>query len=93
MRRAVVVARPRAAARGVPRPEERAPSPTPRAGEPGNGLNVLLITIDTLRADHLGAYGYQRKTSPHIDALARDGDACSSRPTPTGRRRAAASWP
>ena len=31
--------------------------------------NVLLIVIDTLRADHLGAYGYERATSPNIDAL------------------------
>jgi arylsulfatase len=36
-------------------------------------LNVLLITIDTLRADHLGAYGYARPTSPNIDRLAREG--------------------
>jgi arylsulfatase A-like enzyme len=35
--------------------------------------NVLLITIDTLRADHLGTYGYARKTSPNIDAIAKDG--------------------
>lgn len=35
--------------------------------------NVLLITIDALRADHLGAYGYGRGTSPHMDALARSG--------------------
>lgn len=35
--------------------------------------NVLLVTIDTLRADHLGAYGYPRDTSPHLDRLARDG--------------------
>lgn len=34
--------------------------------------NVVLISIDTLRADHLGAYGYHRDTSPHLDALARD---------------------
>ena len=33
--------------------------------------NVLLISIDTLRADHLGAYGYGRDTSPNIDAFAR----------------------
>jgi arylsulfatase A-like enzyme len=33
--------------------------------------SVVLITIDTLRADHLGCYGYTRPTSPHIDALAR----------------------
>jgi arylsulfatase A-like enzyme len=39
----------------------------------GNGWSVLLITIDTLRADHLGAYGYARATSPNIDALARAG--------------------
>lgn len=35
--------------------------------------NVVLISIDTLRADHLRAYGYQRKTSPNIDALAASG--------------------
>jgi arylsulfatase A-like enzyme len=39
----------------------------------GNPLNVLLITIDTLRPDHLGAYGYKRRTSPRIDALAASG--------------------
>jgi arylsulfatase A-like enzyme len=33
------------------------------------GANVLLIGIDTLRADHLGCYGYPRPTSPRIDAL------------------------
>jgi arylsulfatase A-like enzyme len=43
----------------------------PRAA--GNGLNVVLVTIDTLRADHLGTYGYGRATSPRIDALARRG--------------------
>ena len=35
--------------------------------------NVFLIVIDTLRADHLSAYGYDEKTSPHIDALAAQG--------------------
>jgi arylsulfatase A-like enzyme len=35
--------------------------------------NVLLISLDTLRADHLSAYGYERETSPHIDALAAAG--------------------
>lgn len=33
-------------------------------------MNVLVIVIDTLRADHLGCYGYHRVTSPNIDALA-----------------------
>lgn len=32
--------------------------------------NVLLIVVDTLRADHMSAYGYSRKTSPNFDALA-----------------------
>lgn len=41
-------------------------------GEPRQP-NVLLISIDTLRADHLGCYGYERDTSPRIDALAREG--------------------
>ncbi len=35
--------------------------------------DVVLIVVDTLRADHLGAYGYGRPTSPRIDALARQG--------------------
>ena len=35
--------------------------------------NILLITVHALRADHLGAYGYGRPTSPRIDALAREG--------------------
>jgi arylsulfatase A-like enzyme len=34
--------------------------------------NVLLISIDTLRADHLHVYGYNRDTSPNIDRLAKD---------------------
>lgn len=35
--------------------------------------NILLITIDTLRRDHLGCYGYQLDTSPFIDSLAKEG--------------------
>ena len=37
---------------------------------PSQNMNILLITADTLRADHLGCYGYHRSTSPNIDALA-----------------------
>ena len=49
-------------------------SPTVKAPPPQNaGINVLLITIDTLRPDHLSAYGYPRKTSPSIDELASKG--------------------
>ncbi len=36
-------------------------------------MNILLIAIDTLRADHLSCYGHFRLTSPHIDALAARG--------------------
>jgi len=35
--------------------------------------NVVLITIDALRPDHLSCYGYGRNTSPNIDAFAKDG--------------------
>jgi choline-sulfatase len=42
------------------------------AGQPGEP-NVLLITIDTLRADHVSAYGYTRETTPNIDKLAEEG--------------------
>ncbi len=36
-------------------------------------MNILLIIIDTLNADHLGCYGYYRDTSPTIDSLAASG--------------------
>ena len=39
----------------------------PGAAEPGA---VIIVAIDTLRADHLGAYGYPRPTSPNLDRLA-----------------------
>lgn len=35
----------------------------------GSGRNVILIIVDAMRADHLSAYGYKRKTSPFIDGL------------------------
>ena len=42
-----------------------APTPTPR--------NLIIISVDTLRADHLGTYGYDRPTSPGMDQLAKFG--------------------
>ncbi|PIU42228.1 MAG: hypothetical protein COS99_01085 [Candidatus Omnitrophica bacterium CG07_land_8_20_14_0_80_42_15] len=38
-----------------------------------NDVNILLIVIDCLRADHLGCYGYERQTSPNIDSIAKEG--------------------
>lgn len=35
--------------------------------------NLILIVVDNLRADRVGAYGYSRPTTPTLDALARDG--------------------
>ena len=49
----------------APPPFAAVPDTVPR------DLNLLLITIDTLRADHLGCYGYGRPTSPAIDELSR----------------------
>ncbi len=34
--------------------------------------NVIMVWIDALRADHLGYYGYPRKTSPNLDKLAQE---------------------
>jgi arylsulfatase A-like enzyme len=55
----------------APRDEQRSAEPVTAAatGKP----NVVLVLIDTLRADHLGCYGYSRPTSPHIDAFAKEG--------------------
>ncbi|MCK5011772.1 MAG: sulfatase-like hydrolase/transferase, partial [Deltaproteobacteria bacterium] len=40
---------------------------------PKNDFNIVLITIDALRADHLSCYGYERETSPNIDRIAEKG--------------------
>jgi len=46
---------------------------TAARGDGATRPNILLYVIDTLRADHLGCFGYALPTSPHIDALAADG--------------------
>jgi len=43
--------------------------PQPKPGAP----NVVLIVLDTMRADHLQCYGYERETSPHIKEVAEQG--------------------
>ena len=40
---------------------------------PDSPRGVVLVLLDTVRADHLGSYGYERPTSPHLDALAAEG--------------------
>ncbi len=41
--------------------------------EPATRPNIVLISVDCLRADHLSCYGYERPTTPHLDALAASG--------------------
>ncbi len=49
----------------------------PHAGESRSGgarnPNVIMVLIETTRADHIGCYGYKRDTTPNIDALAKEG--------------------
>ncbi|HVY40415.1 MAG TPA: sulfatase, partial [Polyangia bacterium] len=65
----------RAKSPGSAAPAERAPAALPPLpdGPRRREADVLLITIDALRADHVGAYGYSRPTTPNLDALAREG--------------------
>jgi arylsulfatase A-like enzyme len=46
--------------------------------EPVSRPDILLISIDSLRPDHLGCYGYSKPTSPVIDKLAAEGVRCAS---------------
>jgi arylsulfatase A-like enzyme len=43
------------------------------AASPAHGPNIVFITLDTVRADHLSSYGYSRSTTPLLDRLARQG--------------------
>ena len=59
----------------TPREEASRSASTVGAAEPppATKYNLLVISIDTLRADHLKCYGYDRDTSPHLDQLAKEG--------------------
>jgi len=80
---ALLVAALSASLGGCPGPREES---APRRPVSGTGYSVLLLTIDTLRADHLGVYGYERPTSPNIDALAAAGVVFENAAMMTGRR-------
>ena len=66
---------PRKAREPVPEIErEPLPTWTELAGEvAADRLNVILVTIDTLRADRLSSYGSELVSTPHMDRLAREG--------------------
>lgn len=51
---------------------ERTKTSSLPAAAPG-APNVIVIVVDTLRADHLSSYGYERDTSPFMDSLAAEG--------------------
>jgi arylsulfatase A-like enzyme len=57
-------------------------------GPGGEPPSLLLITVDTLRPDHLGAWGSPRPTSPTVDALAREGVSFATVIAPRGQ-----TWP
>jgi arylsulfatase A-like enzyme len=50
-----------------------------------SGPNLVLISLDTLRADHLSCYGYERQTSPHIDRFAESAWLFVNTTSPSGQ--------
>lgn len=63
-----VAMRPQARSDAPAWPPEQTAEPSDAKAPP----NVVLVILDTLRADRLGCYGYDRKTSPRLDAFAAD---------------------
>jgi arylsulfatase A-like enzyme len=59
------------ATRAMPGPPE--PQHAQRGAAPANAPNIILLMVDTLRADRLGAYGYAKAKTPHMDSLATEG--------------------
>ena len=62
-----------AGALASPGPEPRAAGAAAAEALAAVGPNVLLITLDTVRADHLGSYGYAGAATPRLDRLAAEG--------------------
>jgi arylsulfatase A-like enzyme len=81
----------------VPAALAQAPAPDKAASKPGP--NVVVISVDALRRDHMSSYGYARETTPRIDALLAESVAFDSAFTPIARSLPAhvslwtASWP
>ena len=44
--------------------------------------NIIVVSIDNLRSNHLGCYGYDRSTSPNVDEFAREGIVFENAITP-----------
>ena len=59
--------------RRPPRTDAEARSALARLQPAPDALNVVVVTLDTTRADRLGCYGFRGDLTPNIDALARDG--------------------
>ncbi len=53
-------------------PQQESPTKEERSVAKADAYNLVVISLDTLRADHLGCYGYNRDTSPNIDRFARE---------------------
>jgi arylsulfatase A-like enzyme len=61
---------------GEQEPGWNAPVDSPTAAEPAAAAampNVIFIVVDALRADHVSSYGYERPTTPNLDALMAEG--------------------
>jgi arylsulfatase A-like enzyme/Flp pilus assembly protein TadD len=58
---------------GTARSQTSTHASAPAAARRSSSPDVYLITIDTLRADHVGCYGYKEVETPALDALAADG--------------------
>jgi len=89
-RRAITLLAVAATAAAVPVTVARIRTPArddlPPPAARGSGPNLLLVVVDTLRADHVSCYGYGRETTPLLDSLAR---TCATRFTDA---RSTSSW-